>query len=226
MARYVLKNPTSHFVLRPWLFPAPTGRLIVAWLLWDLLLVGSTAFLYYNYRGDWHDFSWRSYVGFLPDVALVVIFPIAGFLFYIRHQWLASRYIDLTTAQVQAPSTELLHFSSENDKEVVTVARGDLLYLESQDNYMDVVYLHDEERRSQLIRSSLKRIEAMNIPRLIRCHRSFMVNLDQVRNCHGNRHGLKLQLPGADRPVPVSRRYVEAVLSELGHEGVQESGVV
>ena len=213
----------SHFVLRPLLLPAPSRAALIVWLIWDVLLVGSTAFLYYNFLGNWHDYSWSSYWRFLPDVAAVVIFPIGGFVYYIRHQSLASRFVHLTMAQAPpAAAAELLHLRSENDKEVCTVSSDALLFLESQDNYVEVVYLQDQQRRSQLIRSSLKRISAMNIPQLLRCHRSYIVNLAQVRNCRGNRHGLKLQLPGSDRAVPVSRRYVEAVLEGLGRERVEE----
>ena len=93
--------------------------------------------------------------------------------------------------------------------------RGQLLYLESQDNYLVVVHLQDGAPNSRLIRSSLKRVEAMNVPGLVRCHRSFMVNLAQVRSCGGNQHGLKLHLPAVDQPIPASRAYARAILDAL-----------
>lgn len=206
----------SEFVLRPLLLPSATRRSIMAWIAWDYLLAGSVAYVYYNHLGDWHDLGLRSYLGFLRDVGLVISFPIAGFLLHIRHAALTSRSIHLTAPAPSAPSQDRLQFTSDNGKDVLTVVAGDLLYLESQDNYLEVVYLCDGQRRSRLIRSSLKRIEAMALPGLARCHRSFIVNLPQVRACHGNQHGLKLSLPTVDQPLPVSRAYTQPILEALG----------
>jgi len=206
----------SEFVLRPLLLPEATRSSMIAWIAWDYVLAGSVAYVYYNHLGDWHDLSLGSYLGFLRDVGLVISFPIGGFLLHIRHAALASRFVHLTTPARAAPSQERLQFTSDNGKDVLTVTAGDLLYLESQDNYLEVVYLENDARKSRLIRSSLKRIEAMAQPGLVRCHRSFMVNLFQVRACHGNQHGLKLSLAGLDQTLPVSRAYTQAVLDSLG----------
>ena len=113
-------------------------------------------------------------------------------------------------------SQELVHFIADNDKDMLTVAVGLLLYVESQDNYVEVVHLQDGARHSELIRSTLKRIEAMAVPGFVRCHRSFIVNLDQVSACQGNRNGLKLTLKGLDRPIPVSRAHAPKVMEHLG----------
>lgn len=206
----------NEFILRPAVLPAPTRSQIVAWLAWVYVLVATVAFLFYNFLGDWHDFKWSSYFGFIRDVGLVISFPIAGFILYIRHEALRSRFIRLNSAPPAAPSMRLLHLASDNGKDVLTLASGNLLYLESQDNYLAVVYLDNGIRRSHLIRSTLKRIEALSEPELLRCHRSFVVNLQRVRSCRGNRHGLQLGLEGADEPVPVSRGYTEEVLRRLG----------
>jgi len=97
------------------------------------------------------------------------------------------------------------------------VSLGNLLYLESEDNYVNVVYLEGDQPRSHLIRSSLKRLEDIFVePDLARCHRSFIVNLERVRSCRGNRHGLHLKLAGMGGIVPVSRTYTGKVLSTAG----------
>jgi len=206
---------TSEFVLRPLLLPRATRATLLGWIAWDYVLTASVAYAYYNHLGQWHDLSWPSYLGFIRDVGLVITFPVAGFLLYVRQLALASRFVHLSAPAAKAPSQDRLQFISENGKDIFTVAADDLLYLESQDNYLEIFYLSNGQRRSQLIRSSLKRVEAMALPGLARCHRSFIVNLQQVRACHGNQHGLKLSLPGLDQPLPVSRAYTQAILSAL-----------
>jgi len=207
----------NEFLLRPVLLRRLSRRRLFAWLAWTLLLIATVVFLFYNLLGGWHDFHWRSYLGFIRDISMLLSLPIAGFLFYLRHEWLKSEYVQLQAIHLATPVSRLLHFSSDNGKDQVSVALDDLLYLESQDNYVAVTWTEDGARRASLIRSSLKRLEAtLDEPLLLRCHRSFIVNLGRVRGCQGNRHGLKLTLEGADRPVPVSRAYTETLLEKLG----------
>ena len=209
----------NEFLLRPLLLPRLSRRRLIAWLAWTFLLVSSVAFLLYNLLGNWHDWHWSSYLGFIRDVSMLISLPVAGFLFYIHHQWLKSEYVQLQAIQLATPAARLLHFASDNGKDQVAVALDDLLYLESQDNYVAVNRMEGSMRRASLVRSSLKRLEgSLDEPLLLRCHRSFIVNLGRVRGCQGNRHGLKLTLEGADRPVPVSRGYTEAILQQLGAE--------
>lgn len=209
----------SEFLLRPLLLPAPKRTGMLFWLAWDFLLVSSVVYLVYNLAGDWHDFHWSSWLEFIRDVSMVIIFPVAAFVFHIRHESLASRYYDLHTKASATPSTRLLHLSSDNEKDVLSVAAGDLLYLESQDNYLAVVYLDNGARKTALIRSTLKRIEKLVGDDLTRCHRSYMVNPQRVTACQGNQHGLKLRLDGTEHTIPVSRSYTGAMLQRLGAAG-------
>jgi hypothetical protein len=206
----------NEFLLRPALLKSPGRRQIIAWLVWVYLLVATVAFLYYNLLGDWHDLHWSSYFGFIRDIGMVISFPIAGFLFYIRHESLQSRFVALRSLPPAVTSTRLVHFTSENEKDNVAIALDQLLYLEAQDNYVAVMHLEQGVRRGVLVRTSLKRLEAsLDEPLLRRCHRSFIVNLQRVRSCHGNRHGLKLGLEDGDKPIPVSRAYTETILALL-----------
>ena len=207
----------NEFLLRPLLLRRLNRGRLFAWLAWTLLLIATVVFLFYNLLGDWHDFRWRSYLGFIRDICMLVSLPIAGFLFYLRHESLKSEFVQLQAIRLATPAARLLHFASDNGKDQVSVALDDLLYLESQDNYVAVTWVQGGARRASLIRSSLKRLEeALDEPLLLRCHRSFIVNLGRVRGCQGNRHGLKLTLEGADREVPVSRAYTATLLDKLG----------
>jgi DNA-binding LytR/AlgR family response regulator len=148
---------------------------------------------------------------------MLISFPIAGFIFYIRHESLKTRFVELESIRLGTPSTQFVHLTSENEKDNVSVALADLLYLESQDNYVAVVHIDKGHRRGTLMRTTLKRIEnTLDVPTLVRCHRSFIVNLQRVRSCHGNRHGLKLGIEGGDESVPVSRAYTDEILRALG----------
>jgi hypothetical protein len=205
----------NEFLLRAVLVPVTDRKSLIWWLSWTYLLVGSVVFLLYNAFGNWHDFRFSSWLEFLRDVGLVISFPVTGYLFYLRHLALRSEFVRLQS-EPPDPSDRSLTFTSENGKDALIVTSADVLYLESEDNYVNIAYLEGDAPKSHLVRSSLKRLEdQVEDPRLLRCHRSFIVNLGRVRSCRGNRHGLRLKLAGMDGVVPVSRKYVDRTLDSL-----------
>ena len=212
----------NEFLLRPLLLRRLTRLQLYGWLAWVFILVATVVFGFYNYLGDWHDLKWTSYLGFIRDIGMLISIPVAGFIFFIRHESLKSEFVRLQSIHLVAPASKLMHFCSDNQKDQISVVLEDLLYLESQDNYLAIVYLERGVRRTALVRTSLKRLESsLDEPVLVRCHRSFIVNLLRVRNCHGNRHGLKLGVDGADRSIPVSRSFTGSVLQKLGTHPAQ-----
>jgi DNA-binding LytR/AlgR family response regulator len=91
-----------------------------------------------------------------------------------------------------------------------------LLFIESSDNYCTVVYLENGQLVKPLLRSSLSRLESqIDMPHIVRCHRSYVVNLDRVERVTGNAQGYKLHLMGGQLQVPVARRYNDTLVAEL-----------
>lgn len=50
---------------------------------------------------------------------------------------------------------------------------------------------------------------------LIRCHRSYIVNLLHIEKATGNARGMQLQLSYAKTRLPVSRSFVSSVLKHM-----------
>lgn len=100
----------------------------------------------------------------------------------------------------------LIILTSENQKDTLTLALGKLLYIEANDNYCTIFYLQADVLQKQLIRSSLSRLEnQINQPEVVRCHRSYLVNLNQVLTVSGNAQGYKLHFGQTEQTVPVAR---------------------
>lgn len=105
---------------------------------------------------------------------------------------------------------------SDNEKDLVTIEVAQLLYVESSDNYCTVVYEKDGLLVKPLLRSSLSRLEGqINRPRIVRCHRSYVVNLDRVERVTGNAQGYRLHLANGLVQVLVSRQYNETLVAEF-----------
>lgn len=163
---------------------------------------------------------------------LLGIFPTAGgILFsYIRqlkkYSASAAQFVQhppdpLPSAVVSLSSTNETTDSSitllaDNEKDTLMLNVLDLLYVESSDNYCTVVYQQGEKINKPLLRSSLSRLAGQfNQPRIVRCHRSYLVNLDRVERVTGNAQGYKLHLAGDTFTVPVSRQYNDTLVAEL-----------
>ncbi|WP_442872813.1 LytR/AlgR family response regulator transcription factor [Bergeyella sp. RCAD1439] len=88
--------------------------------------------------------------------------------------------------------------------------------MESADNYCTFYYQDHFGIKKTLIRTTLKSIlEQTQSEKILRSHRSFIINLKKVISIKGNAQGYKLRLQNCDYEVPVSRKYMEEVKSQL-----------
>lgn len=108
-----------------------------------------------------------------------------------------------------------LYFSFYDEKNELrlSVKRSNLLYLESADNYVCIWYLNKGQLTKFMLRNSLKAIEeSLADTNVLRCHRSFMVNFDQVKVIRREKEGVYLELGIEKVPdIPISKTYSEKV---------------
>lgn len=113
--------------------------------------------------------------------------------------------------------TQQVEIIGENKSDILSVVLSDIVLLKSADNYCEIVTKEAEAVSTVLLRISLSKALAQ-LPKnetIVRCHRSFGVNLSMVKSYQGNANGLRLELYGIDTTVPVSRSYVNEVKGAL-----------
>ncbi len=83
-----------------------------------------------------------------------------------------------------------------------------MLYLESTDNYVVVFYTSNGVVKKELLRNSLKKLENVfgDLP-LKRCHRSYMVNLNNLSLVKKSGQKMILSLSNTSETIPVSKTY-------------------
>lgn len=118
----------------------------------------------------------------------------------------------LTHSEGKIPATVVLGGEA---KESLTLVVDNLLYAESEGNYVHLCYMLTEAGTpaTKLLRLTLKQVEESftAYPDIIRCHRAFVVNLRKVAKVTGNAQGYRLHLEGCEAEVPVSRAYAKVV---------------
>ncbi len=127
-----------------------------------------------------------------------------------RFAYLYKKYNREIKVTSNVPQNLYLKLVADNERDMLEI--DNLLYIESADNYCSVVFLQDDKPKKELLRSSLSRLEAqINDNRIIRCHRSYIVNLNLVSAVTGNAQGYKLHLEKAREIIPVARKYSHIV---------------
>lgn len=95
----------------------------------------------------------------------------------------------------------------------LSVRRENLLLIESADNYICVWYISNNALKKVLVRNTMKQV-AMQLAntRVVRCHRSYMVNLDIIKVLRREKEGVFIELGVEGVPdVPISKTYADSV---------------
>ena len=109
-------------------------------------------------------------------VLMLIPYTIIGFYFVMKEKdnQIMNRSRDA--------SKEKIRFIDERDNLKLVVAGDAVLYIQSEENYLKICYLEQNEVRFCTIRSSMKRIEDLCARNgLVRCHRSYFVNKIHVQ---------------------------------------------
>jgi DNA-binding LytR/AlgR family response regulator len=118
-----------------------------------------------------------------------------------------------STANSQ-PSTLTLT-GTTND--TVTLSVADLLYIETIGNYVKVYQLHDGQVCTDMLRATSKQMEEelQSYPMIVRCHRAFLVNLQQVEQIASQSGTMQLLIKHSHDTVPVSRSNMAGVKAAI-----------
>lgn len=128
--------------------------------------------------------------------------------------------LEKKNAPEEAPVSEeltMFNFYDERGDLKLSAKPETVYYLEAADNYVQIHYMNAGKMQSLLIRNSLKNIEwRFRDTRLIRCHRSFIVNLERVRLMRRVEGEIVLDFGEEKMPViPVSKIYGTSVIKHF-----------
>ena len=113
-------------------------------------------------------------------------------------------------------SDKYVNLTSSNGKDSISLTLNNLLFIEAEDNYISVFYLEKDNLKKELLRATMKDVEKdLNSEFVLRCHRSFIVNMYKVEKVIKDGHQIKLFIPELTFPIIVSRSYVPKIKALL-----------
>ncbi len=148
------------------------------------------------------------------NTALVLLLPYAILHFYFSYQDKERQLRLLEEGQAEAlPKQSIYNFHDEKGELRLSVKKDNLLYVESADNYVNIWYMNKDHLTKFMLRNSLRTIEENFAETAVRrCHRSYIVNFEQVRVIRRQKEGLFMEFGLAGVPdIPISRTYSEKV---------------
>ena len=160
----------------------------------------------------------------LTNTALVLLLPYAISWLYFswkeKSKLLEHMEQEMTT---DAHAKTLVAFPDEKGDLKISIMLDNLLYIESADNYATIYYMNKSRQSRFLLRNSLKWMEE-NLARetpLIRCHRSYIVNMDKVKILKKVKGGIVLELDAENTPdIPVSKTYYDSFMHKFSRYSV------
>lgn len=177
---------------------------IILWFLVELLLLTITMFFIYgNIELNGSELVNELFLTFKYTI-LVLIIPYAGVLFYLHTTQKGENIDTLLSA-----SNHLVNILDENGELHMAIDLEQLLFIKSADNYVAVYFKKDDKVRKELVRTTLKRLEnELDEYPIRRCHRSYMVNINNISVSMKSNQGLSLGLKNySDEAIPVSKNY-------------------
>lgn len=193
-------------------------------ILIGLLFVGS--FLWYSgylYKKV-YNIQHIKFITFLTYTFLVGIIPLLFFVFinekHVREKR-EKRAKEINTFNKEKLVEKIVKpeitIYSDNKKEKVVFKANDLVYISSQGNYASFFIKKNTNLKEKILRVTLTKIdeELKEYTNIIRCHKSYIVNVNFINDISGNARGYLLKSDLISLNIPVSRSFSRQSLNSL-----------
>jgi len=196
----------------------------IVFLLFTIISIGLSnglfAFQFDNPNNNSHLFSFLLSV--LVKTLTIGILPTIMFVFYMekslykRHQLLALETIAKINKEKNRDqkNSEKIIITFPDTKEKVVIEYNDLYCIKAEENYCIYYFKKDNRVEKIMVRSSLKKIEQEFIKseKIIRCHKSYIINLNTVSDITGNARGYFFSIKDINFKIPGSRNLSKALI--------------
>jgi hypothetical protein len=225
----IIINDVTGYYLFPGVFDERNWKVYhqITWGIIHLITLGISN-LAFGYAVGAFPLTWISFFKLELYVFACAIIPVTVITLMRQNYLLRKNTLDAQVISTEIKERQTMEFSesailikitAENNKDSFEVDANSILWIQSQDNYVEIVLKKGEKYQKELLRSTLTKVEELlsNRPNFLRCHRAYIVNLDQVKSVMGNSQGYRLLIKGTSEEIPVARPK-NKVLKDLIHQ--------
>lgn len=196
--------------------------LYILWLFLEIALIATYHACISHFQikatdyGFWYIFAKSLLITF---IALAVPYSIVDLVMMLQdtRQKLLLTKSDTVESddEVMPEHTEIINLMDNNGNLKLSVKLDNLYYIKAEDNYINVFYQRSGTIASYMLRCKMKTIEdnCLDSSALMRCHRSYIVNINKVSVLHNETDGFVIDFEREGlESVPVSKTYSARVL--------------
>lgn len=193
----------------------------IGWVFIELLLLsGAFTVLALIVKGNLNlttDDPMEIYVNAIKNTIYILFIPYIICILFFSYQNNKIKLRELMGENLGFKSSNLISIRDSRGILQLSVAKENLLYIESADNYICIWYQKGEVLKKKLLRITMKEIsEQLADTNIVRCHRSYLINLDLVKVMRREKENMFLELGVPNvKEIPISKTYGEAVLRRL-----------
>lgn len=145
---------------------------------------------------------------------LIIILPYIVSWLYFSNEDKRKKIRAILKREKTVLPNAIVQFCDENEELKFSTQVGNIVLLESADNYVEITYLNQGIPSKFLIRNTLKRLSNTTLynSSIKRCHRSRMVNFAHVEALRKQSNGIYLEIDVPDiKMISVSKSYQDEV---------------
>jgi predicted house-cleaning noncanonical NTP pyrophosphatase (MazG superfamily) len=181
----------------------------IFWNLWILFTILTGLFFFTRTLGVLSfDFN------LVIKLILTATIPISALIIINQNRMLRSHIkradeINKKLRENKLRQEDIINFVSDYQKDSLAIKVSSLLFIRSANNYIEVFWKERGSVRNQMVRCSMAYSEELlkEYKFIIKCHRSYIVNISYIDRFEGNLQGYKLFFENIDFPIPVSKSF-------------------
>lgn len=216
------------FLLKDYLLKKTTLVSAFMWGLWIMFWIALSNYMITSFMFKWEEFSIYNLVKNQLYTLSIGLFVTPALILINHNYLLRKRILEVTNTSIETnqlainqSSNEVIKIESQYKDGRFEIEINNLLYIQSSDNYIDIWFKKGTLLQHKLIRNTLNALEQKLIhPALIRCHRSFIINKNNVRSIKRYAGRYKIMIESINIEIPLSRKYKNDVFLSFGKQDV------
>ncbi|MBQ3709392.1 MAG: LytTR family transcriptional regulator [Bacteroidales bacterium] len=198
--------------------------LYILWLFLEIMIIAicHTLISYFQIPGKSTEYSFAYLYAksvLISFIAIAVPYTVTTLAIMLKdtQQRLMLTKSDMVESddEVMPEHTEIINLMDNNGNLKLSVKLDNLYYIKAEDNYINVFFQRGGAIASYMLRCKMKTIEdnCVDSSSLMRCHRSYIVNIKKVSVLHNESDGfiIDFEREGLES-IPVSKTYSQKVL--------------
>ena len=155
----------------------------------------------------------RIFLDILGILLIPYVISILIFLLEEKRQEINALHAMMPSQEQQKSMVgDTLNFFDRGGRLVFATKKSNVLYIEASDNYTNIHYMNEDHEDCFILHNSMKNVEGTYANMgMLRCHRGYLVNLENIKLIRKVKDGMVIELAQSNKTIPVSKTYVNRV---------------